>query len=169
MPRYIKDARKFVDAGIQLHTPPDLVPATQYTRINNVLPKSEGELRTRDGLTSIATVLASSEIHTIFRLNQGVPSVVNERLFGADQRFFTAVLPAGTVITERTGLTFDGEKLSIINFRFTNDEASWAIIANRAGMRKYRGGAGAGYYHKLGITPPLTAATAVDGGAGNLN
>jgi len=169
MPRYVKEQKKFVDSGIQLHTPVDLVPATQYTRLNNVLPKTEGVLQTRDGLTSIATVLASSEIHTIFRLNQGVPSVLNERLFGADQRFFTAVLPAGTTITERTGLTFDGEKLSIINFRFTNDEASWAIIANRAGMRKYRGGAGAGYYHKLGITPPLTPATAVDGGAGNLN
>ncbi|KKK68989.1 hypothetical protein LCGC14_2938530, partial [marine sediment metagenome] len=34
---------------------------------------------------------------------------------------------------------------------------------------KYRGGAGTGYYQKLGITPPLTAATAVDNGAGNLN
>ena len=169
MPRYIKDPRKLADTGIQLRTPVDLVPATQYTRLNNVLPKIEGELRTRDGLTSIATVLASSEIHTIFRLNQGVPSVLNERLFGADQRFFTTVLPAGTVIVERTGQTFDGEKLSIINFRFTNDEASWAIIANRAGMRKYRGGVGTGYYQKLGITPPLTAATAVDGGSGNLN
>ncbi|KKK50204.1 hypothetical protein LCGC14_3127370, partial [marine sediment metagenome] len=95
MPRYIKDSRKLTDSGIQLHTPVDLVPATQYTRLNNVLPKTEGVLQTRDGLTSIATVLASSEIHTIFRLNQGVPSVVNERLFGADQRFFTAVLPAG--------------------------------------------------------------------------
>ena len=96
MPRYIKDARKLADSGIQLHTPPDLVPATQYTRINNVLPKSEGELRTRDGLTSIATILASSDIHTIYRLNQGVPSVVNERIFGADQRIFTTELPAGT-------------------------------------------------------------------------
>ena len=142
MPRYIKDSRKLADSGIQLHTPPDLVPATQYTRINNVLPKSEGELRTRDGLTSIATILASSDVHTIYRLNQGVPSIVNERIFGADQRIFTTELPAGTTIVERTGLTFNGEKLSIVTFRFTNDEASWAIIANRAGMRKYRGGAG---------------------------
>jgi len=169
MSRYVKEQRKFTDSGIQLHTPPDLVPATQYTRINNVLPKSEGELRTRDGLTSIATILASSDVHTIFRLNQEVPSVVNERIFGADQRIFTTELPAGTTITERTDLTFDGNKLSIITFRFTNDQASWAIIANSAGMRKYRGGAGTGYYQKLGITPPLTAATAVDGGSGNLN
>lgn len=165
MPRYVKEQRKLVDAGIQLHTPPDLVPATQYTRLNNVLPKSEGELRTRDGLASIATILASTEVHSIFRLNQEFPSVTAERIIGVGTRLFTAPLPAGTVFTEQTGLTFDGGRLSIIDFRFTLDEAAWAIIANANGMRKRRDG----FYQKLGQPAPTVAAVATDGGAGNLD
>ncbi|KKL18638.1 hypothetical protein LCGC14_2473510, partial [marine sediment metagenome] len=165
MPRYIKDKRKLVDAGIQLHTPPDLVPATQYTRLNNVLPKTEGILQTRDGLTSIATVLTANELHSIFRLNQEVDAVNGERLVGVATQLFTAPLPAGSVFTELTGLSYDGKRLSIISFRFTNDIASWAIIANANGMRKRRDG----YYQDLGLPPSTVAATASDGGAGNLD
>ena len=165
MPRYIKDARKFVDAGIQLHTPPDLVPATQYTRLNNVLPKTEGILQTRDGLTSIATVLAANELHSIFRLNQEVDAVNGERLVGVATQLFTAPLPAGSVFTELTGLSFDGKRLAMMSFRFTNDVASWAIIANANGMQKRR----EGYYQALGLPAPTTAVTASDGGAGNLD
>lgn len=162
---YLHDPHKFADGGLQLRVPVDIVPRGQYSRLNNVVPKIEGLLQTRDGLTSIATVVASTEIHTIFRLNQEIEAFNGERFVGLGIQLFSAPLPAGSVFTELTGLSFDGGPLSIISFRFTNDQAAWAIIANSNGMRKRKDG----FYQKLGLPSPDTAATASDGGAGNLD
>ena len=162
---YSHDRRKLADAGLQLNLPVDVVPPMQYSRLNNVVPKTEGLLQSRDGLTSIATVLTSNELHTIFRLNQEVPSVTGERLVWVGTRLFQADLPLGSSFTELTGFSFDGLPVSVISFRFTNDQASWAIMGNGVGMRKRR----EGFYQTLGLVPPDTAAVATDGGAGNLD
>lgn len=162
---YLHDPHKFADGGLQLRVPVDIVPRGEYSRLNNVVPKIEGLLQTRDGLTSIATVVADTEIHTIFRLNQEIVTLNGERLVGLGTQLFSAPLPDGDTFTELTGLSFDGGPLSIISFRFTNDQAAWAIIANADGMRKRK----EGLYQKLGLPPPDTAATASDGGPGNLD
>lgn len=162
---YQHDRRKFADAGLQLNLPVDVVPPMQYSRLNNAVPKTEGLLQSRDGLTSIATVLASNDLHTIFRLNQEVPSVTGERLVWVGTRLFQADLPLGSSFSELTGFSFDGLPVSVISFRFTNDQASWAIMGNASGMRKRRDG----FYQTLGLVPPLTAAVGTDAGAGNLD
>ena len=162
---YLHDPHKFADGGLQLRVPVDIVPQGQYSRLNNVVPKIEGLLQTRDGLTNIATVVADTEIHSIFRLNQEIVSIDGERLVGLGTQLFAAPLPDGDTFVELTGLSFDGGPLSIISFRFTNDQAAWAIIANASGMRKRK----EGLFQKLGLLPPGTAATASDGGAGNLD
>lgn len=162
---YSHDRRKFADAGLQLNLPVDVVPPMQYSRLNNVVPKTEGLLQSRDGLTSIATVLTSSELHTIFRLNQEVPSITGERLVWVGTRLFQADLPLGSSFSELLGFSFDGLPVSVISFRFNNDQASWAIMGNSAGMRKRRDG----FYQTLGLVPPLVAAVGTDAGAGNLD
>ena len=90
---------KFADAGLHLNLPTDLVPPGVYSRLTNVVPKVEGRLEGRDGLTLIREIVASTTIHSIFRLNQEVPSVVGERLVGIGTAFYTAPFPAGSVFT----------------------------------------------------------------------
>lgn len=158
---------KFALAGVDLNVPPDLVPPTKYSRATNVVSKIEGQLQTRDGTVRIAAV-ASNPVHTVFRLTQANPTVVGERLVGAGQILYTAPLPAGSAFAPLPagGPTFDGNPISIVQFRFDGDPAGmWAIIANSAGMMKRR----AGYYQRLGVAPPTAQATAIAGGAGQLN
>jgi hypothetical protein len=172
---------KYSDAGIQLRTPPDAIPANQYSRLNNALPVIEGRLETRGGLSWIMqqanATTPGSGIHTVARLNQPSISTVGDRIIGADTTVQTLVLPGGSVPIQRdTGRT--GDPLSLPQFHFNNDTSAWAIISDRAGMKKYRGGSGAGLYQQLGVQSPLAnqgsfnpfgAASAVAGGAGNLN
>jgi hypothetical protein len=172
---YQHENHKFSNLGLQLRLPVDMVPQGQYSRLNNVVPDIEGELETRAGTDSLGTVLANEPVHTLFRLNQqpnsGVPS---QRLFGAGQFLFSQILPGGTPAAPG-GETFDGGPLSIIDFRFDFDSASWAIIANSAGMRKLRVRANAGGILSpyldwpLGEPPPTIAATATAGSTGLLN
>lgn len=292
MSSYRHDARKFADAGLQLRLPVDLVPAMQYSRLTNVLPVIEGELRARTGLTFVAdiwksslvsnlqrvsinttdvtmfysplapgnagyfigeqvtitilanvlnsgvtfplgsftvtitgsaplflaqtgytftppitgtvwpgttgqagvfaqaqgsgalTTLPSTIITNIYRLTQSVSSFTGDRIVVMAGRMFRASLPDGNSFTEivRTsignlaptqGNGLSGGPISIVGFRFTNDTASWAIIADRNIMLRYRenpnGANGAVYFYLLGKPAPQNAAVPVDGGAGLLN
>lgn len=137
----------------------------QYSRLNNVLPRTEGILQSRAGLTLVATP-AVGTLHTIARLNQQVSNVLGERLLGLGTGLYSAPLPAGSAFAVLTGPTYDGNPLSIVDFRFDNDNAAWAIVGNGAAMMKRRRPA---LYQALGQAAPTVAATGVDGGAGNLN
>lgn len=176
---YNHDGHRFSDAGLQLRVPVDLVPAGQYSRLTNALPIIEGRLEGRAGLKWIVrvanTTTPGSGLHSLTRLNQPSVSGVGDRIAGVDTTLQTYVLPSGSVATLRdTGLT--GDPLSLPAFHYANDTAAWQVIADRASMHKYRGGAGAGYYQFLGIKPPLTLlgtifgqAVATAGAAGLLN
>ena len=59
MSSYQHDSQKFKDAGLQLRLPVDLVPSGQFSRLTNVLPVIEGEIVTRDGMTSLGSPLRS--------------------------------------------------------------------------------------------------------------
>jgi hypothetical protein len=172
---YQHENHKFSDLGLQLRLPVDMVPQGQFSRLTNCEPVIEGQLETRAGVDSLATVYANNPVNSIFRLNQqpnsGIPS---ERLFGAGVFMWSQILPGGTPQIP-TGATFDGNPLSIIDFRFDFDSASWAIIANSAGMRKHRVRQNAGTIITpyldwvLGEPPPTESASATSGGAGLLN
>jgi hypothetical protein len=179
---YQHDAKKFSDAGLQLRTPPDLIPPNQYSKLTNVIPAIEGRLETRAAIAFIVNLMYPTEpgsgLHSLVRLNQHATSAVGDRIAGVDTTVQTLALPSGSVpITRDTSRT--GDPLSMPNFHFSADPPSWQIIADRAGMRKYRGGTGAGYYLPLGILPPSrslaqggiigAAASAAIGGAGNLS
>lgn len=158
------------DTGIQLRMPIDKIPPTEYARLNNVIPLIEGQLQSRGGTTAQNTLVASTIIHSIFRLNQEVLAVVGDRIIGIGTQLFTIqVAPAGVAPVERTGISFSGQSLAIISFRFSADQASWAIIADINGMMKYRGGVNQGYYQTLGIPAPTLQATATVGGVGLLD
>jgi hypothetical protein len=162
---YSHDVKKFADSGLQLRLPVDSIPPNQYARLLNATPIVEGRLEARAGLTLAANV-ASGAVHTLYRLNQQIPSLLGERLVGIASSLYTAALPSGSVFVALTGLSFDGTPLTIIDFRFNNDEAAWAIIANGAGMRKRRR---PNLYQALGQVAPTAAATAADAAVGLLN
>lgn len=166
---------KFSDSGLQLRTPVDLVPSGQYSQLTNAIPIIEGRLEARAALKWIVNVpdvtLPGSGLHSLTRLNQPGVSNVGDRVAGVDTTVQTYVLPSGSVATSRdTGRS--GDPLSLPNFHFANDSTAWQIIADYAGMKKYRGGAGTGLYQELGSfgTSQLTVpCSGTAGGAGNLN
>lgn len=167
---YSHSIHKFADAGLQLRLPIDAIPANEYAKLTNALALLEGQLVTRPGFgPALVMTTTGLPVHTIHRLNQRVTSIVGDRIVGSDTRLFTQALQSGASPIERTDVSFSGNPLSIVDFRFFGDTAAWAIIADRNGMRKYRGGSGTGYYQKLGLTPPTSVATATAGGAGLLN
>lgn len=168
---YKHDPHAATSGGLNIGVPPDRVPPDQYTIFNNVIPIIEGRIIARPGLTEIAEIVADTPIHTIFRLTQSVLASLTDRIVGIGTRLFTLATPPGNVPVERTGFTFSGSPLSILSFRFALDQPAWAIIADRFGMRKYRSASDSagGYYQKLGVAAPTTAATATANGAGNLN
>lgn len=172
---YNHEAHKFADAGLQLRVPVDMVPANQYAQLTNALPIIEGRLEARAALKWVVNVpnvtTPGSGLHSISRLNQPSVAGVGDRVLGVDTTIQTCPLPSGSVPTQRDS-TRDGNQVSLPNFHFQNDVSAWQIIADRAGMKKYKGGP-TGVYQNLGISPPNaiagSGATAIDGGAGNLN
>lgn len=85
--------------------------------------------------------------------------------------FIELVLPLTAGEPPSTQNGFSGRPLSIVEFRFTDDPASWAIIADGSVMAKYREQAGTAPYlfFGLGNYVPLQPASATAGAAGNLN
>lgn len=172
---YSHDGHKFSDAGLQLRVPPDLCPPSMFTQLTNAIPIIEGRLEARAALKWIVnianTTTPGSGLHSISRLNQPSVANVGDRVLGVDTTIQTLALPAGSVATLRDS-TRDGNQVSLPTFHFQNDVSAWQIVADRAGMRKYKGGP-TGVYQTLGIAPPNavanSGATAIDGGAGNLN
>lgn len=175
---YVHDVSKLSDNGLQLNLPVDLVPSSQYSYFTNAISRLEGQLQTRDGLLKDCTVGATpTPIHSIFRLNQVVPGINGERLFGLGQQLWTAPLPAGNVPVQLTAYTvagtvfpafpvgFDGTPLSMMTFRFDGDPQAWVIIANGNKMMKRK----ANYYEQLGLPAPTVQPIASVGGAGLLN
>lgn len=175
---YKNDVKKLAIGGLQLNLPPDLVPPTQYSQLDNAVSRIEGRLETRDGSQLLCLVVANIPIHSIYRLNQFITSVNGERLFGLSSQLWSAPLPAGNVPVQLvnyvvagidTGITpqaFDGKPLSIMSFQFDGDPQVWAIIANGQKMMKRK----QSYYEQLGLPAPTYQPIAHDSGSpGNLN
>ncbi len=109
-------------------------------------------------------VLGLSYIHTIHRLNQSVQGITGSRLVGAGTNLFTADLPTGNVFSV-VPVLLSGRPLSMLDFRFTLDTATWAIFTDGVTQYKYRNP----YIFLLGNPVPSAPATATAGAAGNLN
>lgn len=166
---YSHDAHKFADNGLQLRLPVDSIPANQYSRLSNCVADIEGQLETRAGMISLASISGEGltlPVHTIFRLNQNSMATASNRLIGAGHAIFVQQLPSGTPNVAPNIVYYDGTPIEIIDFRFDNDPSSWAIIANRAGNAKQRL---PNLFQLLGQTPPTVKATGAAGGAGLLN
>lgn len=162
---YQHDLAKLADSGLNLNLPVDLVPKTEYPIFSNVLSTIEGLVKSREGMALVCN-LGTTPVHSIFRLNQYSSAILGSRLFGIGSQLYAAPLPAGNTPALLTGgIAYDGTPLSIIGFRFDADPQIWAIIANGAGMMKFK----AGYYQLLGIAPPMVPAQYSAGGAGNLD
>lgn len=132
--------------------------------------------------TASTTTLPQSAIITLFRLNESLPTYPSARIAAIQPgRLFIAPIPDGTVFNELVLPSLAGEPpsqqngfsanpFSIVGFRFTDDPASWAIIANPNKMVKFRYAPNGGLLaFLLGNPIPPNPATAVEGSTGNLN
>lgn len=128
------------------------------------------------------TALTNNTITNLFRLDEALPSIQSARIAAMTPgRLFAAPIPGGTAFVELVLPTSAGEPpsvqngfsntpFSIIGFRFTDDSASWAIIADSSKMAKFRYGPGNTIlFFLLGNPIPLNPATAAAGASGNLN
>ena len=173
---YSHDGHKFMDGGFQLRVPVDLVPSGQYSKLTNATPIIEGRLEGRAGLKWIVNVanatVPGSGLHSLARINQISAIGVGDRVAGVDTTVQSFALPAGSVAVSRDVLR-SGDPLAMPSFHFANDSSAWQILADRVGMKKYKGGSTGSVYVALGIVPPSAtpgnAATAIAGAAGNLN
>ncbi len=134
-------------------------------------------------LPSVLSTLTNTPINNLFRLNQAISGLNGDRIATLNGRIFKASLPAGADFEELVGprapgstvptqvMGFSGRPISIIEFRFTKDTASWALFADQNQMYKYRPGTqeSALEFCQLGNAPPLVSATASAGGVGNLD
>src|ERR1700722_18356774 len=94
------DLVKMSDQGLQLRMPVDLVPAGQYSRLTNAIPRIEGILETREGVTLIAQFEEGFEISA---LGRSVPTgTIADTLFTVTPTNF---FPGQTIIITAT----DGE------------------------------------------------------------
>lgn len=130
----------------------------------------------------LINTLASTAISLIYRLNQGLQTIPGDILIGIFNRLFRAQLPGGNMFQElvlpslagaapidQNG--FSGHPLSIASFRFTLAQETWAIIADTNKMAKFRESGDAqddALFFRLGNPVPITPASAVIAGAGNL-
>jgi len=172
---YEHDNKKFSDAGLQLRVPPDLVPSGQFSKLTNAIPIIEGRLEARAALRWIVNVpnvtSPGSGLHSLMRLNQSNVAGLSDRIAGIDTTVQTYTLPSGATPTQRDTVR-TGDPLSLASFHYANDVSAWAIIADRNGMKKYKGDPSGGVYFNLGglgtnlLKLPCVATA---GAAGNLN
>jgi hypothetical protein len=121
-------------------------------------------IHTAAGTVTTIGQLSEAAIHTIHRLNESVSGVIGSRLVGAGIVLFSADLPTGNVFNQ-VPVFLSGRPLSLIDFRFTLDTATWAIFTDGTTQYKYR----KPYTFLLGNPFPTVPAQASAGGAGNLN
>src|SRR5258706_10227312 len=107
MSSYKHDTKKFADAGLQLRLPVDLVPAMQYSRLTNVIPVIEGELRAREGLTFVADVFKSAYVTKLGRASLATTDIT--QFF---TEFITGSGDAGFVIGQQVILTIQASPAS---------------------------------------------------------
>jgi len=95
---YSHDLHKFADAGLQLRTPVDLVPAMQYSRLTNALPVIEGQMQTRDGLVLVNNIYNVAAVATL-----GRPNTIS-----ANATIATTIYPHGFVVGQSVSINVFG-------------------------------------------------------------
>ncbi len=126
---------------------------------------------TAGGFSTIVGPLSEQVIHTIHRLNEAVLSVPGNRIVGVSTSLFVARLSDPTNFRQLS-VSLSGRPLSIVDFRFTRDAASWAIITDGTAMWKYRDGPVDGttfFFEALGTVAPTLCDTFTAGGVGVLD
>lgn len=156
--KFQKFSTQFMSKGLNLNRPVDLLVSGQneywYPILKNVREYLDGRLEQRYGLTVInASALGNTNIHTLKRLNDPVPSAVQDwtRLVGAD----TVLYSGKTSFTSRkTG--FSGKPLTMCAARPTQSPDPWMYVGDTNQMWKIRTD---GTNYQMGIAPPLLAPT----------
>lgn len=118
-------------AGLVLKASRDARDPLAATRLQNLVDTYDGELRVRDGLTSLAT--ATGVHHSVARFNDPSASTFT-RVWGVGSSLFRGA--SGALTSVEAG--YSGSPLTFVPTRMPLTDEDWIFIADSAKVRKLR-------------------------------
>jgi hypothetical protein len=132
MASYQRDPNKFAYSGMDIHHPPDLMPAGRCPLLFNLQPDLQsGALALRPAISLLSAVGAGAPVHSIVRLNDSIP--------GANQ--FSRFVGAGANLYSPTGQLdtgFSGNPLALVPYRPAQSPESWLYAYDSLKQRRYK-------------------------------
>ena len=171
---------KFVNEGLNLAVPPDLLGQYQYTRLTNIRTLQDGQLASRFGLAKtdwgtdcgwIVYMARGAGGALIFILSEGnvfwnnTQVLIPDDALGVGTRTGTEAVPNPEVgtIPKRPLILENVEEISLVNYTNSYSGEDWTFLATQEGMWKIDD---KGQAYKWGIRPPKTvSATLEDDGS----
>jgi len=159
---------KFVNEGLNLAVPPDLVGQYQYTRLTNIRTLQDGQLASRFGLAKtdwgtdcgwIVYMARGAGGALIFVLSEGnvfwnnTQVLIPDDALGVGNRIGTEADPNPETgsIPKRPLILENVEEISLVNYTNAYSGEDWSFLSTEEGMWKIDN-KGRGY--KWGIRPP---------------
>lgn len=153
---YSRKELKWVSRGINLSRPPDLLEDSQ-PRLQNMRAYYQGVLSSRPGMTAINAALPDSNIHSITRLNNSLPSASQSfaRFLGAGDDLYSDNAAHNAFTSRASG--FSGNPLQFVAMRPRESPEPWLYVGDSSKSGKARVD---GTFYNHGIAPPVVAAYA---------
>jgi hypothetical protein len=177
VPKWERDAAKFVCKGINLSLPVDLLPPGKYRALENVRPYGEGQIIGRPGLAPASTTVVSS-IHSIILINDPIaspvqfPGAFNAYCLylgdGTELRRGIPPAPGGLAsLAHLVDTGFSGNPLGFVIMRPQFSTRPWLYVADSNKLRSASSGTQPAF--QWGVSPPNDPPTAALSGAANSN
>lgn len=141
MADYQRSINKFGYKGINLRSPPDLMPEGRTPFLSNVVSNVvNGGLTSRDGIDPVGPdgVTTNAPVHSIKRLNDDLPESILAwtRFVGTGQFLYRA--PTNTPAFVQIDSGYSGNPLSMVPYRPAQSPESWLYVFDSKKQQKYK-------------------------------
>ena len=138
MPEFKRIPGKFAYSGMDVHHPPDLLPADKVSILFNLQPDIQnGSINLRPAIAALATTAAASPVHSIVRLNDSVPEAAANpfaRFVGAGPKLYSGA--GGALAQIDSG--FSGNPLALVPYRPAQSPESWLYVYDSLKQQRYK-------------------------------
>lgn len=159
MPAYSRKPRKLFNRGMNLNTPLDAVPESEFAYLLNVRSYKDGTIQSRPGIANIASMTqvnpATDYVHSEITLNVQDPDAAggSKRFIGYnDQLWWSDITyPAAASFVDGG---YSGNPLSMIGMSPVGSPIPFVYVADSAKMQKYSSSyltAGVPYAFTIGV------------------